>query len=177
MIGGTGPSGTRELDMKNTGIIALIVASVGIVGAGAVLANSGPGRHGMNMSFEKLDADGNGEITQAEIDALKAGRFAAADSNGDGALSLEELQAQANKKAEQHAAAMLDRHDANGDGQLSQDELPKPRGSGHMFERMDADGNGSISKEEFDEARNHMRSNGRGKHHPGQHQGAQPEQN
>ncbi|TLP67904.1 calcium-binding protein [Parasedimentitalea maritima] len=163
--------------MKKAGIFAVIAASAGLVGAGAVLANSGPGRQGMNMTFEKLDADGNGEITQAEVDGLKAARFAAADANGDGALSLEELQAQGMKKAEQRAAGMLERHDANGDGVLSQDELPKPRRSGHMFERMDADGNGTISKQEFEEARNQMSSNGMGKHRPGQSEMTEPEQN
>ena len=161
--------------MKKAAIIAVIITSAGVVGASAVLAKGGPGRQGMNMSFEEIDADGNGEITQAEIDGLKAARFAAADTNGDGALSLEELQAQGLKKAQERAARMMEKHDANGDGVLGQDELPKPRRSGHMLERIDADGSGSISKEEFEEARNHMR--GKGKPRPGQQPDAEAEQN
>ncbi|PCJ10568.1 MAG: calcium-binding protein [Rhodobacteraceae bacterium] len=163
--------------MRKAAFIAVIVGSASLITAGAVLAKGGPGRHGMNMSFEEIDADGNGEITQAEMEMMKAARFAAADTDGDGALSLDELKAQGLKKVEQHAAAMLERHDANGDGMLSQDELPKPRRSGHMFEHMDADGNGAISKAEFDEARNHMRHRGMGKHRPGQQPDAQTEQN
>lgn len=163
--------------MKKAAFIAVIVGSASIIAAGAVLAKGGPGRHGMNMSFEEIDADGNGEITQAEMEAMKAARFTAADTDGDGSLSLDELKAQGLKKVEQRAAEMLERHDANGDGLLSQDELPKPRRSGHMFERMDADGSGSVSKAEFEEARNHMRQRGHGKHRPGQKPGVETEQN
>ncbi|MDC0657979.1 calcium-binding protein [Leisingera sp. SS27] len=134
--------------MKHVKFIALIVAAAGMTAGSAALAK-GFGHYGPKMSFEEIDADGNGEVTKAEIQAMKDAHFAKADSNGDGKLSLEEMQARANDRA----AHMLERFDKDGDGALSMDEMPQPRRAGRMFDRMDADGSGGISKEEFEEAR------------------------
>lgn len=159
--------------MKHSSFIAVIVAVAGVAVSGAALAKGG-GHHGPKMSFEEIDADGNGEVTKAELDALKDARFAAADSNGDGVLSLEEMQVRAQDQAAKRAARMLERFDKNGDGGLSKDELPQPRRAGKMFDRMDGDGSGSISKQEFEEAR--MNHGGKRRHKPGSN-GAGAEQN
>ncbi|AHD01525.1 EF-hand domain-containing protein [Leisingera methylohalidivorans] len=148
--------------MKHVTFIAAIVAAAGLAAGGAALAK-GDGHHGPKMSFEEIDADGNGEVTKAEIQALKEARFGKADTDGNGVLTLEEMQAHAQAQANKRAARMLERFDKDGDGALSKDELPEPRRAGRMFDRMDADGSGGISKQEFDEAR--MRHGG--KHRPG----------
>ncbi len=156
--------------MKNAGFIALIAIAAGTIGAGAALAKGGPGGHGFKgerATFEQLDADGSGEVTQAEMEAAKAARFATVDTNGDGVLSAEELAAQASAQVAERTAKMIERFDADGDGALSQEEMPKPRRGGDsakMFERLDADGSGGISKEEFEDGRKHA---GRGKHRRG----------
>jgi len=177
MIGGTGSPLTKEIEMKKAAFIAVIVGTASLIATGAVLAKGGPGGQGMRPSFEELDADGNGEITQAEMDAMKAARFAKVDTNGDGQLSLEELTARGVQKAATHAEKMLERRDANGDGVLSADELSKPHRSGKMFDRFDADGSGTISQEEFEEASNQMHQRGKGKHRPGHQSEAETEQN
>lgn len=138
--------------MKHTKFIAVIVAVASVAVSGAALAKGG-GHHGPKMSFEEIDADGNGTLTKAEFEALKETRFKATDSDGDGKLSLQEMQAHAQDQAEQRAARMLERFDKNGDGGLSMDELPKPRRGAKMFDHMDGDGSGGISKQEFEEAR------------------------
>ncbi|WP_291729537.1 EF-hand domain-containing protein [Leisingera sp. F5] len=138
--------------MKHVTFIAAIVAVAGMAAGGAALAK-GYGHHGPKMSFEEIDADGNGEVTKAEIQALKEARFSKADADGDGKLTLEEMQAHAQARANERAARMLERFDKDGDGALSKDEMPQPRRAGRMFDRMDADGSGGISKEEFEEAR------------------------
>ena len=138
--------------MKHVKFIAVIVAVAGVTAGGVALAK-GFGHHGPRMSFEEIDADGNGEVTKAEIQAMKDAHFAKADADGDGKLTLEEMQANARERADERAARMLERFDNDGDGALSKDELPKPRRAGKMFDRMDADGSGGISKEEFEEAR------------------------
>ncbi|WIY25591.1 EF-hand domain-containing protein [Parasedimentitalea psychrophila] len=166
--------------MKKAAFIAVIVGTASIIAAGSVLAKGGPdgpGGPGMRMSFEEIDTDGNGEISQAEMDAMKGARFAKTDTNGDGVVSLEELTAQGVKNVAARAEKMLKMRDANGDGVLSQEELSKPRRAGQMFDRFDADGNGSISKEEFEEAGKHMRQRGKGHHRPGQQPDAETEQN
>ena len=69
--------------MKSTSFIAVIVATSGLLGAGAALAKPGHGGFGPKMSFEELDTDRDGQVTQAELEAHKAARFAETDSNGD----------------------------------------------------------------------------------------------
>lgn len=155
--------------MKNAGFIALIVAAAGTIGAGAALARGGHGFKGPQMTFEQLDADGSGEVTQAEMEAAKAARFASADADGDGVLSAAELAAQASSGIAERTAKMIERFDEDGDGPLSQEEMPQPRrgGLGKMFERLDADGSGGISEEEFEEGRKHAGMRGKHKRGPG----------
>ena len=163
--------------MKKAAFIAVILGTASIVTTGAVLAKGGPGGHGPRMSFEEIDADGNGEVTQAEMDAMKAARFAASDTDGDGVLSLEELTAQGVKGVAERTEKMLAQRDTNGDGVLSPDEMTNSRRAVKILERFDTDGNGSISKDEFEEASNGMRQRGKGQHRRGQKPGAETEQN
>lgn len=145
--------------MKHAGFIAgIVLAAVAVTGTSALA--KGPGR-GMDVTFQELDADGNGEITKAEMDAHRKARFSKADTNGDGKLSVEEMQARAQEHAKERAGKMLERHDANKDGFLTEDELPKPRKAGKFFDRMDADGNGAISEEEFAQAKDRMKKHGK----------------
>ncbi len=144
--------------MKNTTFISAILLTAFAVAGTSALA-MGP-RDREPVTFQELDADGNGEISKAELEAHRKNRAASADANGDGKISLEEMQAAAQKQAVERVAKMFERHDANKDGFISEDELPKRRKAGKMFDRIDADGNGSISEQEFADAREKM-----GRHH------------
>jgi hypothetical protein len=168
MNGGKGPSvSERKTDMKHRHFIAGIVIAAGAVAAGAVLAQQGPmdGSRmgpgmGPRMSFEELDANGDGQITKDEMQAQAQARFKAVDTDGNGAISLEEMQAQARQRADAHAAEMFKQMDENGDGMISPDEMKGPRRADEMMDRMfsraDADKSGGISKEEFDAAQARM---------------------
>lgn len=140
--------------MKHVKFMTAIVAAAAVTAGGAALAQ-GFGHHGPRMSFEEIDADGNGEVTKAEIEAMKDAHFAKADTDGDGKLTLEEMQARAREHANERAAQMLERFDTDKDGALTKEEMPQPRRAGKMFDRMDADGSGGISKAEFENARMH----------------------
>ncbi|MGI9367533.1 MAG: EF-hand domain-containing protein [Ruegeria sp.] len=144
--------------MKNTTFIsAILLTAIAVTGTSALAM--GP-RGGESVTFQELDADGNGEVSKAELEEHRNNRTAGADANGDGKISLEEMQAAAQKQAADRVAKMFERHDANKDGFISDDELPKPRNAGKMFDRIDADGNGAISEQEFTDAREKM-----GRHH------------
>lgn len=137
-----------------------------VLGATAVpaLAASGEGERGDRAAkmFETLDTDANGSISQAEFEAKATERFAETDANGDGQLSLEELQANGPRKGKRggegaseerrakFAAKMIERKDTNGDGVLSAEEIAAQE---DIFARLDTDGDGAISREELEAGR------------------------
>lgn len=109
-------------------------------------------------AFEQLDADGDGKVTAAELEAYPAARaaerFAAADTNGDGALSPDELAASIDRM---RSEAIMSRLDSDGDGTISQTEMEAAMGGGRasatpgerMLDRVDTDDDGAISAEEY----------------------------
>ena len=145
--------------MSNTVKIAALSAAIVIGGLGMAVAKEGGKRP--QIDFESLDTDGDGLVTQAELDARGAARFAEADTDGDGALSSDELLARSQRANEDRIKRMMERLDANEDGKLTQDEMAKARRGGgdssRMIKRIDADGDGAISKEEFETAQANFR--------------------
>lgn len=70
--------------------------------------------------FADLDLNGDGVVTQTELDSLSGGRgagmIARLDDNNDGRITREEMRAGADR--------MFRRMDANGDGVITPDERP-----------------------------------------------------
>ena len=92
---------------------------------------------GRQMMFQRLDADGNGTLTFAELDAAgqkmgtdpraqmmmkRIDALKAADANGDQAVSADEYKAAADTE--------FKTLDKNADGFLTEDEMPQ-MGGGH----------------------------------------------
>ncbi len=133
-----------------------------IAGLALVLAASpliaqergGPGRGMDRPEFSEFDADGDGLVTQAEIEAFAENRFASLDTDGSGTVSKDEFVARAVTRATERAEAMFDRLDVDGDGSLSQDAIAAQRGRGpnaeRIIARLDTDGDGAVSEEEFE---------------------------
>ena len=154
MSSGDGAAIQRENDMKSAKFIpAVLISAIAITGPSVLAA--GP-KDRQDVSFQELNANGDGQLTQEELEAHRAQRFSKADSDGDGRLSVEEMQAAAQQRANDRVSKMFERHDADQDGFLSEDELPKSRRAGKMFDRIDADNSGTISEQEFNDAKERM---------------------
>jgi Ca2+-binding EF-hand superfamily protein len=149
--------------MTRTTMIGAAIAALLATGTGVALAQSGPGMmqgmrgEGPMAMFGEFDADGDGRVTAAEIEAYRAARFAELDADGNGQVSRQEFMDHAAVRAGERAGTMFDRLDADGDGALSRDAIEARRGAGPDLERMiarfDADGDGAISEAEMAQAR------------------------
>lgn len=154
-----------------TWIVALVVGATATAALFPVSAIAkGPGAGGMGSdrpSFSELDANGDGSLTIAEVQANATGRFAEMDANGDGVITADEIAARAAEQAEMRAterfARMLEWRDSDGDGALSQVEMGDNRAE-KMFSRLDKDGDGVVSAEEFEMAQKRGQRDGAGNH-------------
>jgi Ca2+-binding EF-hand superfamily protein len=152
-----------ELTKQATARIIVASALVATLALPFAASAKGEHRHGLRVSFEQLDADGDGEVTQAEMAARGQARFDAADTDGDGFLSKEEIVSQMGARAAKRADKILEHRDANSDGKLSLDEIsPDEDRIAKRFARADADESGGISEAEFEAASKHRRGNRHG---------------
>ena len=133
--------------MKTKILMAVLLSGL-VLSAGAAQAEDQRER----PDFATLDLNGDGALSLEELQAQGQARFDAADTDGDGALSADELSAAASARAAERTAKMIERLDENGDGVLQLEEMPT-RGEDRaerMFDRVDTDEDGVISEEEFD---------------------------
>jgi hypothetical protein len=130
--------------------IATLVAVGGI--AGVSLAD-GKGKHGGRhgdwgrMMLTEMDADKDGTVTSAEIDAHEAARAAEIDADRSGSISAEELTAHYERMRQKHMAERLKAMDANGDGSVSLDEYQAAQT--WRMARLDRNGDGQIEADEM----------------------------
>jgi hypothetical protein len=164
--------------------IAGLAGATLLAGAMATTAMADRGERGAGMRmgggmppFAEVDADADGKITKAEMQAWRAARVAGLDADSDGFLSREEVKAHAMRGAEARAdsmvARMFDTRDSDGDGKLGVAEMMVPPGAGRMFDRIDADGDGAITQAEIGAARDRMAER-RGEGGRGHHRGKPP---
>ena len=101
--------------------------------------------------FDRLDADGDGQLSRAEVDSLREALFARFDRNGDGVITTDEVIAQQQliqMRAELRqarlalTAAQMDR---DADGAITPREFTA---RADLFALADADGDDAISAEE-----------------------------
>jgi len=143
------------------GLAALLLTG-GLTVAGADTPRGERGPRGLD--FGTLDRTGDGLLAPDDLEATAEARFAEFDADGNGEVTEAEFITHARAQAGDRAAAMFDRLDSDGDGILSRDVLEARggrMGAGleRMIERFDADGDGALSAEEFDTARAEMRGN------------------
>ncbi|NJM84204.1 MAG: hypothetical protein HC844_18730 [Tabrizicola sp.] len=115
-------------------------------GKGHHEGRGGPGRGGSEMFltlFGQVDADGNGSVTQEEIDAFRTAKVGQADASGDGALSIEEFDTLYREFTRSRMVDMFQELDADGDGSVSAAELDARVGD--VVNRLDRDGDGALT--------------------------------
>jgi hypothetical protein len=127
-------------------------------------------RHGGGRRAERLaafDTDGDGQLSDAEKDQMKAERMARReahqaevlaenDTDKDGTLSEAERAAMRTKRVD----AMFGRLDADGDGKVTAAELEATggrRGGVRDFAEADTDGDGALTKAELEAVRGNRR--------------------
>ncbi len=142
----------------------LTISSLGLaLIAGAAHADDGGkgghgkrGMHGPRLEFSEIDVNGDGQLSVTEIQGIKATLFALTDTDGNGEISAEEFAAKASDMVNpERAAKMVERFDADNSGGVSMDEMPQGRGNdadraAKMIDKLDTDGDGQISQAEFD---------------------------
>ena len=107
---------------------------------------AGGGRGGPGMLravFAAADANGDGVLTQAEIDAYRTAKVSEADVSGDGALSIAEFETLYAKATRERMVDAFQDLDANGDGVINAAEIDAR--IARIVERMDRDGNGALT--------------------------------
>jgi len=137
-------------------------------GQGGRGEHGGRGDHGprqVMMLLRASDANGDNNITRAEVQALQGEMFNWMDRNGDGVLTNADRSPMHQRLAAIHEAESEDgqsrqrrgrqgrrqeNRDPNGDGQISRDEFMG--GEDRIFERLDTNNDSVITPDELDAA-------------------------
>ncbi len=97
-------------------------------------------------NMQAFDANGDGAVTQAEIDQFRQGQITQFDANRDGTLSVDEYQALWLDQMRERMVDAFQAHDNDGNGQVTAKEFNQ-RFAG-MVERMDRNGDGQLSQDD-----------------------------
>lgn len=127
----------RERVMK-TSVIALAFVAVAAMGSSQAVAQ--------DAAFERMDADKSGDVSLAEFVAAGNPRVTAADKDGDGKVTLEQLSASLSGN-DAIAQDLMVRFDTNKDGTITRAEVDARRASN--FKKLDANADGKLQKSEM----------------------------
>ena len=135
-------------------VLTVLAVSIAVSGLGFSTMASAKSRGGNMPSFEEFDTNGDGIITQAEIDLIGVAKFAENDTNGDGYLDADELAARKMDRNENRRGGERG-HGSKGQNDQGNPELMEAQQQErvalaitHMIQRADTDGDGMLSMDE-----------------------------
>ncbi|MEM6972523.1 MAG: hypothetical protein AAF577_06930 [Pseudomonadota bacterium] len=96
---------------------------------------------------DQYDADGNGLITQTEIDEGRRDQIEEFDTNTDGALSIAEFEALWMQAMRERMVRRFQRHDRDGDGLVTEEEYVDTLSD--LVERRDRTGDGALGRDDL----------------------------
>ena len=110
--------------------------------------------------FQKMDANSDGQLNEADREARHAAHFAELDADSNGAISREEFAARRAKDGERMRGSGRDQaqRSADGEGRMSRDGKRGQRGKGghgggmRMAQMADTNKDGTVTRAEFDSA-------------------------
>jgi Ca2+-binding EF-hand superfamily protein len=150
-----------RLSMGQVGLAAVLACGMGFTGIAAAQTSSGStgtttGTEGagdpVQMMFKRIDADGNGSISESELETWRSSAIFRLDTDGDGKVTKQEVDAYMAQQQSQggkaeDSSAFFQAYDTNGDGAVDQNEL-KAVGD-KRFQSADTDANGQLSMQEW----------------------------
>ena len=144
----------------------LMITAVGLALLAAPAAAAGA-RSGGPSILETFDTDGDGSLTQSEVDQFRDDRLAKFDTNGDGKLTLEEYRALWLDAMRERVVDAFQRLDNDGDAVVTREEFLEPFAL--IVSRLDRDNDGTVTREELRGRREAFRErhNARRGAHPG----------
>ncbi len=111
----------------------------GPIGHGGPSFGPGGPMHGM---LEAYDSNGDGKLTQQEIDAARADQLRKFDADGDGGLNLDEYRALWLDAMRERMVDRFQAHDDDGDGKVTAEEFGER--FSRMVRHMDRNGDGTL---------------------------------
>ncbi len=129
--------------------IFLLAVIVGVLATGSAYAAKGEGGGDPRRNrFERLDEDGNGRVDRQEFAKGGAVMFGRMDADGDGVVTLAELE---DKQRRERLTRRFERMDANDDGQVTEAEFTAA--GDKLFEHLDENADGALSMGELERRR------------------------
>ena len=101
----------------------------------------------MERFAEQFDTNGDGDITQEEIDAARAAQLVEFDADGDGSLSLDEYEALWLDAMRDRMVDRFQAHDDDGDGVVTAEEFGEEFTK--IVERRDRNGDGVLNADDM----------------------------
>ena len=146
---------TRTKTLIAAGLAATL-GGAAIVGVSHADQRDGfDGRHGLSFLdkgslaatalevFDSIDADGDGALSQAEIDQVRNDRHAAHDADRDGNLGLEEFAGLWHETTRPFTVRIFQMLDTDGDAVITRAEYDRPLAG--IVARLDRNGDGGLS--------------------------------